>query len=35
VLAIVLACLFAAWLPATRAARLDPMQGDQAGLTTC
>ena len=26
VLAIVVACLFAAWLPATRAARLDPMQ---------
>jgi ABC-type lipoprotein release transport system permease subunit len=26
VLAIVLACLLAAWLPAARAARLDPMQ---------
>lgn len=26
VLAIVVACLLAAWLPATRAARLDPMQ---------
>jgi ABC-type lipoprotein release transport system permease subunit len=25
-LAIVPACLFAAWLPAARAARLDPMQ---------
>jgi len=25
-LAIVAACLFAAWIPAARAARLDPMQ---------